>query len=352
MAVFGQEIVWENDLLDYQFQVCTQDSCKGNGAIYRTSFSLFLFFLIHVFVVHFIPSFHHLFFILKLFSLIAVLTATFFIPGTFFEDGYVQFARIGSSVFLLIQIYVLIGWSWDCTDRINAKIEELAEDGASPDADEDDVNSGNANSKLIRCYQLALIGGTVVIYGAVITFWVFQFEWFVYYGRNEFDARCGLNEAMCALMVVLVLILSVLPILVPNGSIFTSAILSFYISYLTFAGLEASDDDECNWFAQHSDDLSLWLGFLVTIGAICCTGFSVSKNFVEMSDGSKAIDENRESAKDNSHDDEVWIQTIFELQIQTISIWIHRATSVSVRLSFRFSPFQYGFTEQQQIQSV
>merc|ERR1711997_334017 len=110
-----------------------------------------------------------------------------------------------------------------------------------------------------------------------------------------------------ALMVILVLLLTVLPPLLRNGSIFTTAIVSFYISYLTFAGLEASDDVDCNWFAssESSDNLSLWLGFLFTIAAISYTGFSVSKHFVEMSDGSKSTRaDDRESAKDNSHDDD------------------------------------------------
>ena len=115
------------------------------------------------------------------------------------------------------------------------------------------------------------------------------------------DGGCQLNQAMLALMVVVVLVLSILPPLLRNGSIFTTAMVSFYVSYLTFAGLEASDDAECNWFATHSDQLSLWMGFLVTIAAISYTGFAVSKNFVEMSDGSKSL---RESAKDHSHDAE------------------------------------------------
>jgi len=221
------------------------------------------------------------------------------IPGTFFEDGYVQFSRIGSSVFLLIQIYVLIGWAWDCNDRIIDKIDEMQQDGASPDADEDEV----ANKRMICLFQTLLFGGTAAIYAAVVTLWVFEFQWFVYIDQGN----CQLNQAMLALMVILVLILTVLPPLLRNGSIFTTAIVSFYISYLTFAGLEASDDVDCNWYAssESSDNLSLWLGFLFTIAAISYTGFSVSKHFVEMSDGSKSTRaDDRESAKDNSHDDD------------------------------------------------
>merc|ERR1712217_969532 len=108
------------------------------------------------------------------------------------------------------------------------------------------------------------------IYAAVVVFWVFEFEWFVYYGGAS---ECQLNQAMLALMVVLVLILTILPPVLQNGSIFTTSLVSFYITYLTFAGLEASDNEECNWVAsnQNGNDLGLWLGFLITIAAICYT---------------------------------------------------------------------------------
>jgi len=204
-------------------------------------------------------------------------------------------------VFLLIQIYVLIGWAWDCNERIVEKIDSLQTEDRSTDADEDEV----ANKRLLCCFQSLLIVATLGIYAAVITFWVFQFQWFVNHGGAT---NCTLNQAMCALMVVLVLLLSVLTVLMPQGSVFTTAIVSFYVSYLTFAALEASDDEQCNWFSTRTDSLSLWLGFLVTIAAISYTGFSVSKHFVEMSDGSSAVKsaniDDKETAKEHSHDDE------------------------------------------------
>eukprot|EP01084_Bolivina_argentea_P052310 96086_1 len=74
MVLFGEKILFENDMLDVSFSVCTQDSCQGNGAVYRTSFTLFIFFAVHSFVVYCVLSLHYLFFVIKLFCLIAVLT--------------------------------------------------------------------------------------------------------------------------------------------------------------------------------------------------------------------------------------------------------------------------------------
>jgi len=283
MALFGDKILWENDLLDYEFSVCTQASCQGNGAVYRTSFTLFLFFAIHALVVYCVLSFHYLFFTLKLFSLVAVLTLTFFVPGTFFEDGYVNFARVGSGIFLLIQIYVLIGWAWDCNEKINAKIIAYDTEEVSPDRDLDE----QGNKTLLCLFKALLIGGTLCFYAVTITFWALQFEWFVYYGGA---GTCSFNQAMLAICVVLSLILTVLPVAVGNGSIFTTAIVSFYITYLTYSALEGSPEAECNEFAGEQSSLSMWLGFLITAAAISYTGFSVSRNQTKMSDGSDAIE--------------------------------------------------------------
>eukprot|EP01084_Bolivina_argentea_P261708 442387_1 len=283
MVLFGGEILWENDLLDTKFSICNRESCAGNGAVYRTSFTLFIFFAVHAVVVFCVLSFHYLFFIIKLFCLVAVLTVTFFIPGAFFEDGYVNFARIGSGIFLLIQIYVLIGWAYDTNDTINMKI--LAYDSEEVDPDKDLDEQGNKT--LLCLFKMLMIGGTLVFYGITIAFWVFQFDWFVYYGGAT---TCSFEQAMLAILIVLVLILTILPPVLNTGSIFTTAIVSFYISYLTYSALESSPHYECNWFAGKQSSITMWLGVIITAAAISYTGFSVSRNQVKMSDGADTVD--------------------------------------------------------------
>jgi len=304
MVLFGEEVLWSNDLLDVEFSICDgRASCQGNGAVYRTSFTLFLFFAIHAFIVFFVLSFHYLFFIIKLFCLVAVLTATFFIPGTFFEDGYVNFARVGSGIFLLIQIYVLIGWAYDTNDKINAKIIAYDEEEEDPDKDLDE----QGNKALLCLFKALIIGGTLVFYILCIVFWVFQFQWFVYYGGAK---NCSFGQAMLAIMIVLVLLLTILTPLLGTGSIFTTAIVAFYMSYLTYSALESMPDDDCNWFANKANQssVSLWLGSIITAAAISYTGFSVSRNQVNMSDGSSSLElqdmSNKRKKKDGDNSDD------------------------------------------------
>lgn len=310
MVLFGEKILWSNDLLDVEFSVCNgRESCQGNGAVYRTSFTLFLFFAIHAFIVYCVLSFHYLFFIIKLFCIVVVLTITFFIPGAFFEDGYVNFARIGSGIFLLIQIYVLIGWAYDTNERINLQIikyENEEQDGDN-DKDEDELKG---NKTLLCLYKLLIIGGTLIFYILTIIFWVFQFEWFVYEGKEYENEKCSFNQAMLAILIILVIILSILPPVLQTGSIFTTSIVSFYMSYLVYSALESSPNVECNWFANSSNQssISLWLGCIITAAAISYTGFSVSKNQVNMTDGSSSLElkdmSNKKKRRKNTDDDE------------------------------------------------
>eukprot|EP01083_Nonionella_stella_P029923 82206_1 len=284
MVIFGEQVLYENNLLDVSFSVCTVDSCRGNGAVYRTSFTLFLFFAIHSLVVYCVLSFHYLFFMIKLMCLATVLVITFFIPGTFFEDGYVQFARIGSGVFLLIQIYVLIGWAYDTNEKINTKIINYTSEEVNPDKDLDE----QGNKTLLCLFRALMIGGTLFMYSVTFIFWGFQFDWFVYWGGA---ANCSFEQAMLAILVVLVLILSVLPPALNSGSIFTTSIVAFYMSYLTYSALESSPHTDCNAFADpnNQSSITMWLGVLITAAAISYTGFSVSRNQTRMTDGSDAV---------------------------------------------------------------
>jgi len=310
MALFGDKVIYENDLLGVEFSVCNTDSCLRNGAVYRTSFSLFIFFLVHTLVVYCVLSFHYLFFMIKVLCLVAFVAVTFFIPGVFFDEGYVQFARVASGIFLFIQIYVLIGWAYDTNDKIAEKINAINSEEVSADRDEDE----QGNKALLCLFQTLLVGGFFLFFAVCVVFWVFQFRWFVYYGRDEYGVNCSFEQAMIAINITLVLILFILPPVVQTGgSVFTSGIVGFYMTFLTYNALETSPHNECNWFADANEGnaITLWLGVLITAVAISYVGFSVSRNQVNMSDGSSAAielavkkDDDDEDAGVSNYDDD------------------------------------------------
>ena len=121
---------------------------------------------------------------------------------------------------------------WDTNDTINRKIIEYDSEEISSDRDEDE----QGNKYLLCLFKALIIGGTIFCYIGCIVFWVLQFEWFVYYGGTS---NCSRNQALLAIQIVLVLLLSILPPVLQSGSIFTTAIVAFYCTFLVYRGLES-----------------------------------------------------------------------------------------------------------------
>jgi len=262
MSLYGEKELWNSSLLNASFSVCESESCKGDGSVYRTSFTLFVFFIIHAFIVYFVMSFHWLFFVWKLLILIAFLTATFFMSGSFFV-GYSNFARVASVVYLILQIIVLLTWALDLNDLLVGKINDLQNK---------DVET-ETNCSLTG-YKCLIITATLILYASIITLLVFFFQWFYP------DPSCTFNQAIIAITIVLIIIATILPLVLASGSIFATGVISFYMTYLCFAGLASYPKTECNKFANDKNTASLWIGIIITAIAICYTAFSVSNQSI------------------------------------------------------------------------
>jgi hypothetical protein len=287
MSLYGEEVFYRNHLFHTKLSVCNSASCKGNGSVYRTSFALFVFFLIHVILVYFMNSFHWLFFGCKLFFLIGFLTATFWMPNAFF-DGYADFARIASVVFLLLQIIVLISWAWDVNDYVVAKINAAQEE--KPSADDDD--SGKNIKKKEKLYKCLLVLATSILFGAIIILFIFMFHWF------DKNSSCSFNEVIISITVVLVGLAIVLPPILRSGSIFTAGVVGFYMTYLCYSGLTSYPNTRCNPFAAQRNTASLWVGIVITAAAISYVGFGTSKHNVLFPDDYEDSDNNKAERDD------------------------------------------------------
>jgi hypothetical protein len=70
--------------------------------------------------------------------------------------------------------------------------------------------------------------------------------------------------------------------IVVKTSIFTTAVVCFYITYLCYAALSAYPDPTCNDFASDTTTSktsgSFWVGMIITAAAISYTGFAVARN--------------------------------------------------------------------------
>ena len=133
MSLYGEK---ELNLEFYSVKACQNETCTGNGSVYRVSFILFIFELLHVLIIGGgAISFHWLWFAIKFFVFVAGLTMTFLIgvddgSSNEFFNGYADyFARYISAIYLLMQILILIAAAY----KINEALQEKGNEAAEPD---------------------------------------------------------------------------------------------------------------------------------------------------------------------------------------------------------------------------
>jgi len=262
MALYGEK-EWLNLPFMNGLSMCNSTTCEGNGSVYRVAFILFVFELLHVLLMAAgAVAFHHSFFMIKVLVFCGCLVLTFVVgddssSNEFFYGFAIYFARYVSAIYLLLQILILIEIGY----RVNELLQEKADEAAmpdNPDQDEDERAHG-CNVAL-----WGLVGGAIVLYVGALTLCGLFFVW---YGDVD-TASCGGHRTFIALTIILILINGVVSVVVGNGSFFVSAVVSFYVSFLCFAALQADDDKTCNVWAGSNDTASLWIGFILTFLAI------------------------------------------------------------------------------------
>ena len=109
---------------------------------------------------------------------------------------------------------------------------------------------------------------------------------------------CGPQKGLIAVTIVLTILITIAIPWINGGSLFTTAVVSFYCTYLLYAALESHPNVECNAFAQSNKNsqISMWIGIIITSIAISYTGFSVSSKL----DISSGMDEENPDAFDFS----------------------------------------------------
>lgn len=134
MALYGEE-EWLNLPFMNGLSMCSSSTCEGNGSVYRVSFLLFVFELLHVLIIAAgAVDFHWMFFCIKFIVFAGCLTLTFVVgdddsSNEFFYGYAVYFARYVSAIYLLLQILILITLGYN----INEVLQESANEASLPD---------------------------------------------------------------------------------------------------------------------------------------------------------------------------------------------------------------------------
>jgi len=255
------------------------NDCVGLSLAFRLSFSLLM---LHAFI--FVCSLcqnklsviiHEACWVVKTVFLVAMLIGTFFMDHEVF-NGYEDFARIFSVIFLLVQGILLIdfGYSWN-----------------------DSWLQKYADSEESSCMACLFFGTTVVLLAGIGLIVAYTFVWF-----TDGD-DCGTEMAIAVVSVILAVIAIGLSIagLSENGSLLTSTFIGLYGTFLAWSGL-ANRPGECNTISGDPATTSMQIVGGILFLVICLIYISFSHQTTEHTEKSGLASVTAPLKDDNSEE--------------------------------------------------
>jgi hypothetical protein len=234
--------------------------CKGDAAVFRISFILTLFFLLMGLLSLVSDAAHRGYWFFKILVLVAGLVGAFFMPDSVFDNsGYAWAARIGSVIFLILQILVLVDFAYQWNEDWVAK----AYQGALTEYDE--ATNKNWLVAILTC-ALLLYLGTVASFALL----------YVYY------ASCPTGVAFITVILLLTAAVTAISLFRDKlvgveGAVLPAAVVAAYAVFLVWSALQSNPDTTCRPLSSQ-DAGSIVVGALWATITLCWTSFSVTSN--------------------------------------------------------------------------
>jgi hypothetical protein len=227
-----------------------QAACGAEMLIYRVSFSLVVFFLVHWITVSDLTccisskdraELQQDFFTVKTFLLVLIFIVTLFIPNGFFTV-YAYVCLIFSALYLLMNVVFLVDFSYQWSDDWGERADR--------------------NSKWMWYLLAIAVGSSVLAIAAVVASFV------IYVPHSD----CNANACVITTVFVGAFVYFILSIYVPHGSIVPSSIVFLYTSCILFFTLSTSKNEHCNRMVNHGTSTTYaTLKGIVTMVLTCFT---------------------------------------------------------------------------------
>jgi hypothetical protein len=233
----------------YDLTLCKAARCVGYLAVYRISFALFAFYMIHCLLLLCRgcgESLNEANFIIQSVLFAGVLLASWFIPQDFF-DIFVHVARVASGLFLLLQICLFI----DFAMRWN-------EDWTSEE----------------KQWHKGVLAMSLLLYAACIASFVLGLNYFGLSG-------CNTQKFFVVFTLMFTFAFSVFSITEFNksgASFLSSAVVSIYMYYLLFSAMMSNPDLACNPYHSSGEAAQLTIGLIISAASITYAGYSLANS--------------------------------------------------------------------------
>lgn len=201
---------WTDGCTGYATQAL-RDRCSGNNGAYRPAASATLFFVLAAIAVYCKPSANREAWPAKYVLFSFLVLATCFIPNEpLFTPIYLNIARAGSIIYILIQqiIFIDVAYNWNDSWVVKADTAET-EEGA-----------GKGKKWLLAILVSCAILLIISIVGIALLF--------VYF------SGCASNEAFIAVTLIMSIIITAAQLFGGEGSLLSSAVITSYATYLCY----------------------------------------------------------------------------------------------------------------------
>lgn len=257
---------------------CTAKACVENQVAYRFSLLNVVFFGAMALLTPACEMLHQALWAIKIPVYLMLAVGVFMMNNDSFND-YEEVARVFSIVFLFLQVFLLLEFSFEL-DHLLITTANKADEAKDLDVDEDKCAMCR---NWIRVIYIALL---LFIWGSTIAFWVVMY--------SEFD--CSFGHTMTSVVLVTTTIIQIVGNVageylaranadddesVQGTGMLPCAVGSLYATWLTFSALTSNPDDDCNPLRTQDDGAGMWIGVAFSAVSIGYMGYSFSRGFLD-----------------------------------------------------------------------
>jgi serine incorporator 1/3 len=233
-----------------QASLALLNQCAGNAGVYRPTAVAFLFFLITAAATKMQPQLNKEAWPAKYCLYLFSVAVTIFLNSSpFFTGIFLWTARLGATLFLVLQQVILIDiaydWNEDWVER----------------ADQQDRLSYGTGATWFR----AIVATCAGFYIAALTGIGLLYHYF---------CDCPENTWIVTLTLLGMIALTVIQLSGTEGSLLTSSIISVYAVYLAYSMVSKNPNGECNPQLGGSDAWGIAIGLTLTAVSLAWTAFS------------------------------------------------------------------------------
>ncbi|KAK1748966.1 serine incorporator [Skeletonema marinoi] len=238
--------------------------CAANAGVFRPTFLSFVFFVIAAVTSSIRPDFNrHVWPAKFTIYLLLVFLSIFASNSPWFSGVFLHIARIGATVFIVIQqiIIVDLAYNWN----------------------ENWVGKADACDRLEWGSGAFWLRATI---GACCAFYVMAFAGIglMYHYFNG----CGSNIAIITMTLLGIIAVTVLQLAGTEGSLLTSSVISAYAVYLAYSAVSKNPNSLCNpQLFEPNNTYDMSMGLVLAALSLAWTGWSYTANDRMSADGLK-----------------------------------------------------------------